>query len=134
MSKKNILSKKNVKNKDVVLAIPSSGIHSNGYSLIRSIIKKVKINTKIKKDLLKPTKIYSSEILKLAKKNLLSSAAHITGGGLVENLIRSIPENLTLNIDLSKIKEVKKIHLNGLNQIISLTKKTFNCGVGFVLY
>ncbi len=134
VSKKNILSKKNVKNKDVVLAIPSSGIHSNGYSLIRSIIKKVKINTKIKKDLLKPTKIYSSEILKLAKKNLLSSAAHITGGGLVENLIRSIPENLTLNIDLSKIKISKIFKWIKSNNISDKEMmKTFNCGVGFCI-
>ena len=134
VSKKNILSKKNVKNKDVVLAIPSSGIHSNGYSLIRSIIKKVKINTKIKKDLLKPTKIYSSEILKLAKKNLLSSAAHITGGGLVENLIRSVPENLTLNIDLSKIKISKIFKWIKSNNISDKEMmKTFNCGVGFCI-
>ena len=123
-----------MKNKDVVLAIPSSGIHSNGYSLIRSIIKKVKINTKIKKDLLKPTKIYSSEILKLAKKNLLSSAAHITGGGLVENLIRSIPENLTLNIDLSKIKISKIFKWIKSNNISDKEMmKTFNCGVGFCI-
>ena len=78
--KKKILNKNNVKKDDVVLAIPSSGIHSNGYSLVRSILKNNKITNNLKKELLKPTKIYSKEILKLIKFNLISSAAHITGG------------------------------------------------------
>ena len=104
VSKKKILSKKNVRINDIVLAIPSNGIHSNGYSLIRAIIKKHQISKKIKKDLLAPTKIYSREVLKLVEKNLINAAAHITGGGLVENLLRSIPEELSLQIDLSKIK------------------------------
>ncbi len=132
VSKKKLLLKKNVKKNDIILAIPSNGVHSNGYSLIRSILKKNKINAKLKKELIKPTKIYSSEILNLTKNNLINSAAHITGGGLVENLLRSIPEDLTLNIDLSKIK---------INEIFKWIKsknisdkemiKTFNCGVGF---
>ena len=90
VSKKKILDKKKVKNGDIVLAIPSNGIHSNGFSLVRSILKKNKIPAEIKKNILKPTKIYSEEILKLANKNLINSAAHITGGGLIENLLRSI--------------------------------------------
>ena len=101
VSKKRILDKKNVKKGDIILAIPSNGIHSNGFSLVRSILKKNKIPAKLKKNILKPTKIYSKEILKLTDKNLIHAAAHITGGGLIENLLRSVPENLTLNIDLS---------------------------------
>ncbi len=134
VSKKKILSKNNVKNKDIVLAIPSSGIHSNGYSLVRSIIKKRNISKKLKRELLKPTKIYSKEILKLTDKNLINSAAHITGGGLIENLLRSIPKNLTLNINLSKIK-IKKIFKWLKKQNISDEEmmRTFNCGVGFCL-
>ena len=89
------------------MAIPSSGLHSNGFSLVRSILKKNKIPSKLKKDLLKPTKIYTNEILKLARKGMINSAAHITGGGLVENLLRSIPKNLTLNLNLEKIKVLK---------------------------
>ena len=107
VSKKKILNKRNVKNNDVILAIPSNGIHSNGYSLVRKILGKKKINEKIKNELLKPTKIYTQEVLNLTKNNLISSAAHITGGGLVENLLRSIPDQLSLNIDLSKIKVSK---------------------------
>ena len=132
VSKKKLLSKKNVSENDVILAIPSNGIHSNGYSLIRSILKKNKINTKLEKELIKPTKIYSSEILNLTKNNLINSAAHITGGGLIENLLRSIPENLTLNIDLAKIK-INKIFkwIKSKNVSDKEMMRTFNCGVGF---
>ena len=134
VSKKKILDKNNVKINNVVLAIPSNGIHSNGYSLVRSILKKNKIPSFLKQEILKPTKIYSKEILKLTEKNLIVAAAHITGGGLVENLLRSVPHNLTLNIDLSKIK-VHKIFkwLKTKNISDQEMLKTFNCGVGFCL-
>ena len=134
VSKKKLLNKKNVSNGNIVLAIPSSGIHSNGYSLVRSIIKNKKISKNLQKELLMPTKIYVKEILNLKKKNLIYSAAHITGGGLVDNLLRSIPNNLTLNIDLSKIK-TKKIFkfLKSNNVSDNEMLKTFNCGIGFCL-
>ena len=86
---KKILNKEKVKANDIVIAIPSDGIHSNGYSFVRSIMKKNKINTKLKKELLKPTKIYVKEILKISDKKLINAAAHITGGGLIENILRS---------------------------------------------
>ena len=132
VSKKKMLNKQKVKNQDIILAISSNGIHSNGYSLIRSILKKEKINGQIKKELLKPTKIYTKEILRLVDNNLISSAAHITGGGLIENLLRSIPNNFSLNIDLSKIK-IKKIFkwLKSKNISDKEMLRTFNCGVGF---
>ncbi len=134
VSKKKILSKKNVKNKDIILAIPSNGIHSNGYSLVRKIIDNKKINKTMKNELLKPTKIYSEEVLNLTKKNLISSAAHITGGGLIENLLRSIPENMNLNIDLSKIKISKIFKWLKKNNISdSEMLRTFNCGIGFCI-
>ena len=134
VSKKKILSKRNVKNGNIILAIPSSGLHSNGYSLVRSILKNNKITNNLKKELLKPTKIYTKEILKLVNKNLINSAAHITGGGLVENITRSTPNNFCVNIDLSKIKPkkifkwLKKKNISDLEML-----KTFNCGVGFCL-
>ena len=134
VSKKKILSKKNVNKNDIVLAIPSNGIHSNGYSLVRSILKKNKINNNLKSEIIKPTKIYSKEILNLVEKNLINASAHITGGGLVENLLRSVPENLTLNIDLSKIKTTKIFKwLKSKNISDEEMMKTFNCGVGFCL-
>jgi len=134
VSKKKLLHKEKVLNGDVVLAVPSSGVHSNGYSLVRSILEKKKLTKKLKKELLIPTKIYTKEILNLTKRNLIHSAAHITGGGLVDNLTRSIPERFCLNLDLSKIKTknifkwIKSNHITDREML-----KTFNCGVGFCL-
>ena len=134
ISKKKILNKNKVKAGDLVLAIPSSGIHSNGFSLIRSIIKNKKISRNFKTELLKPTKIYSKEILKLVDKNLINAAAHITGGGLIENLMRSLPKHLSLNVDLSRIK-ILKIFKWIKSKTISDKEmiRTFNCGVGFCI-
>ena len=97
-------------------------------------MKKNKITKELKKELLKPTKIYTKEILQLVNKNLINSAAHITGGGLVENIVRSIPNNLSVNIDLSKIK-TKKIFkwLKSKNISNYEMLRTFNCGVGFCI-
>ena len=134
VSKKKILKRENVKENNIVLAIPSNGLHSNGYSLVRSILKKNKVSTKLKKEILKPTKIYSKEILKLTSKNLINAAAHITGGGLVENLLRSVPKILTLNIDLSKIKTTKVFKwLKTRNISDQEMMNTFNCGIGFCI-
>ena len=134
VAKKKILDKSNVKKGDIVLAIPSNGIHSNGYSLVRSILQKNKIPKNLKNEILRPTKIYSDEILKLTNKNLIKAAAHITGGGLVENLLRSVPKDLTLNIDLSKIKIIKIFKwLKSKNVSNQEMIRTFNCGVGFCL-
>jgi phosphoribosylaminoimidazole synthetase len=134
VSKKKLLHKKKVVSGNIVLAIPSSGVHSNGYSLIRSILKNKKITNKLKKDLLIPTKIYTREVLNLTKNNLINCAAHITGGGLINNIARSVPDKLCLNIDLSKIKTkniFKWIKSNNISDQEML--KTFNCGVGFCL-
>ena len=134
VSKKKILDKSKVKEGDIILAIPSNGIHSNGFSLVRSILKKNKIPNNLKKDLLKPTKIYSNEIFKLADKNLIKSAAHVTGGGLIENLLRSVPKNLSLNLDLSKIKILKIFKWLKSKRISDQDMiRTFNCGVGFCI-
>jgi phosphoribosylformylglycinamidine cyclo-ligase len=134
VSKKKILSKKNVKKDNVVLAIPSSGIHSNGYSLVRSVLKLSKISNNLRNEIIKPTKIYSNEILKITNINLINASAHITGGGLIENLLRSVPEKLSLNIDLSKIRTTKIFKwLKSKNISDNEMLKTFNCGVGFCI-
>lgn len=138
VEEKKILKKNKIKKNDLVLAIPSSGLHSNGYSLVRYILKKKRIdlrrNNKLKKDLLKPTKIYVNEILKLNDKGLINGCANITGGGLVDNLKRIIPNNLNVEIDLCKIvthKIFKWIKKNNVSDKEML--KTFNCGVGFCI-
>ncbi len=134
VSKKKILDKKNVKKNDIILAIPSNGIHSNGYSLVRSILKKNKIPKNLKKEILKPTKIYTKEILELSKRGFIKAAAHITGGGLVENLLRSVPNNLSINIDMSKVRVLKIFKwLKSKNITDDEMIQTFNCGIGFCI-
>ncbi len=133
-----ILKKKKIKNGNLILAVPSSGIHSNGYSLIRHILNKKKINLKknffLKKELIKPTKIYVNEILNLTKKKLLNGCANITGGGLEDNIKRVIPDKLCASIDLDKIKTLKIFSWLKKNNISDKEMlKTFNCGVGFCL-
>jgi len=138
VDKKNILSKNKIKKNDLILAIPSSGIHSNGYSLVRHVINKKKVNIKnntfLKKELLKPTKIYVKEVLNLINNNLINSCANITGGGLSDNIKRVMPEGLVADVDLDKIK-TKKIFcwLKNNNIADEEMLKTFNCGVGFCL-
>ena len=138
VDEKNILHKNKIKKNDLILAIPSSGLHSNGYSLVRNIIKRKKINIKnnifLKKELIKPTKIYVKEILNLINKNLINGCANITGGGLADNIKRVIPENFCAEINLSNIKPLKIfkwLKSNNINDNEML--RTFNCGVGFCL-
>ena len=138
MNKKKILDKNDIKENNLILEIPSSGLHSNGYSLVRNIIKKknIKINKDIflKKELLKPTKIYVKEILNLINRKLINGCGNITVGGLPDNIKRVIPNNLCAEIELEKIKPLKIfkwLKKNDVNDYEML--KTFNCGVGFCL-
>ena len=138
VSKNKILNKNKIQKNDLVLAIPSSGLHSNGYSLVRYLLNKKKINIKrnnfLKKELIKPTKIYVKEVLKLIDKNLINGCANITGGGLEDNIKRVIPDNLVAEIDLDKIKTFKIFNWLKKNDISDKEMlKTFNCGVGFSL-
>jgi len=133
-----LLNKNKIKKNDLILAIPSSGLHSNGFSLVRYVIKKNKINIKknnfLKKELLKPTRIYVNEILNLIEKNLINGCANITGGGIPDNIKRIIPDNLTAEINLNMIKPTKIFKwLKNNNIEDSEMLKTFNCGVGFCL-
>ena len=130
--------KNKIKNKDLILAIPSNGLHSNGYSLVRYLLKKKRIDIKknkfLKKELIRPTKIYVKEVLKLINKNLINGCANITGGGLADNIKRVIPEKLCANIDLAKINPIKIFQwLKDNNIKDDEMLKTFNCGVGFCL-
>ena len=135
---KKILYKNKIRKNNLILAVPSSGLHSNGYSLVRNILKRKKIdikkNTFLKKELIKPTKIYVKEILNLVNKKLINSCANITGGGLYENIERIIPDKYCAEIDLSKIKSLRVFRWLKRNNIKDKEMlKTFNCGVGFCL-
>jgi phosphoribosylformylglycinamidine cyclo-ligase len=138
VDKKKILNTSKIKKGDLILAIPSSGVHSNGFSLIRHVLKKKKIDIKkdkfLKKELIKPTKIYVNEILNLIRNNLLNGCANITGGGLADNIKRVIPDKLSADIDLNKIKTLNIFNWLKKNNIPDNEMlKTFNCGVGFCL-
>ncbi len=133
-----ILKKKNIKRNDLVVAIPSSGLHSNGFSLVRHVLNKNKINykknSKLKKWLLEPTKIYVRELSKLIDSKLINGCAHITGGGIKDNLSRIIPEGKCAKINLNKLKILKVFSWLKKNRITEKEMlKTFNCGIGFII-
>ncbi|MBQ2430398.1 MAG: phosphoribosylformylglycinamidine cyclo-ligase [Campylobacter sp.] len=123
---------------DILVALPSSGLHSNGFSLARKVVEKMglkfdeKIGEKSLIDtLLEPTRIYVRDFLNLKEK--IHALAHITGGGLVENLPRVFPSGLGAKIEKNAIKtpEIFKI----ISQMVepSEMQRTFNNGVGLVL-
>ncbi len=133
-----------VKKGDVLIGLKSNGLHSNGFSLIRKLIekKKIKLNQKFKgatlgKALLKPTKIYVKEILSIKNKIKLNALSHITGGGLVGNLERIIPNNLSANISLQSKYPFNNDLFSLIESKSSLSKmemlSTFNCGIGMIL-
>jgi len=135
----------NVSEGDVLLGLSSSGIHSNGFSLVRKLIEKKGLDFKsacpwdsnaasVGDSLLTPTKIYVKSCMPLIKKGLVKAMAHITGGGLLENLPRSLPDGLGAEVTnhppLPEVfKWMKKA--SGLDNTEML--RTFNCGVGMVL-
>ena len=138
VDKKKILHKKKVKINDLIVAVPSSGLHSNGFSLVREVLKKKKINIKknkfLKNELIRPTKIYVKEILNLVNRKLIHSCANITGGGLSDNIQRVIPDRYCAEINLDKIKPLKIFRwLKEKNISDDEMLSTFNCGVGFCL-
>ena len=137
VDKEKILHKK-IKNNDLILAVPSNGLHSNGFSLVRHVLKMKRLNFKqnnfLRKELIRPTKIYVKEVSLLVERKLINACANITGGGLVDNIKRVIPKDLGLEINLNNIKTLKIfnwLHNMGINEKEML--KTFNCGVGFCL-
>ncbi len=137
VEKKKLLNKK-IKNNDLILAVPSNGLHSNGFSLVRYLLKKKKINLKankfLKDELIRPTKIYVKELSQISEKKLINGCANITGGGLIDNIKRIIPRHLCAKIDLNSVKTLKIFTwLNKMGVSEKEMLKTFNCGVGFCL-
>ncbi len=146
VERENLLKKENVKKDSILIGLNSNGFHSNGFSLIRKILKKKKISLnsktpyksnkkRISDDLLKPTRIYVNEILPLIKKGLISAIAHITGGGIFENLERIIPDNLYAEINSKKHKIPESfLWLKSCGRISAEEMlKTFNCGLGLII-
>ncbi len=127
-----------VKDGDVLIALPSSGLHSNGYSLARKVLDVAKLSLDDKMDgksiadmLLEPTRIYVKEFLE--SKDKINALAHITGGGLVENLPRVFPDGIGAKIDKSLIKTPKVYDIFKGHVDDSELFRTFNMGVGMVI-
>ena len=140
VDKKDILDKSAVRPGDTLIALPSSGPHSNGFSLIRRIIEGMDLtapfeNTTLGDALLCPTKIYVKELLPLIEQHLIKSAAHITGGGFYENIPRSLPEGLSAKIHKQDIRTPAIFHFlmekGGIPERDMFN--TFNMGVGMTL-
>ena len=124
---------------DVLIALPSSGVHSNGFSLVRKLLlEKLGMSLeddfqgkKLKDILLEPTRIYVKEFK--ANKDKINALAHITGGGITENLPRVLPENLTAVVNRSKIKVLPIFEFMSNHVELEEMYRTFNMGVGMIL-
>ena len=134
VEKSKLIDGKKIKSGQVLLGIESSGPHSNGYSLIRAIVKKKKPPQSIVNALLKPTHLYPTAIKELTKKIDVKGMAHITGGGLTENIPRILKNGLLAKIDLGAWKFPKIFQwLQDSGKISQMDMlKIFNCGVGMV--
>ncbi len=134
VEKTKLIDGKSIKSGHVLLGVESSGPHSNGYSLIRSILKKHAAPDSIMRTLLKPTHLYPAPILALIKKTNVKGMAHITGGGLTENIPRILKKGLIADVNLSSWKFPKAFQWLQEKGKISQSDmlRIFNCGIGMV--
>lgn len=142
VDKENIIDGTTISEGDVVLGLASSGAHSNGYSLIRKMIEKSGVDMesdfhgrKFKDVVMMPTKLYVKSILALLETMPVKGMAHITGGGITENIPRVLPAGLTAEINASSWKMpplFKWLQAEG-NIADNEMYKTFNCGVGMAI-
>lgn len=144
--KKKLLGREKVQEGDVCIGLPSSGVHSNGFSLVRKLLFDVKAmkedvtpegwDRSLFETLLTPTRIYVKPVLPLLEKELIHAAVHITGGGFYENLPRALPEGLSVTIDTERIAKLPIFDL--LQEWGGIETKemygTFNMGIGMVLF
>jgi len=151
VEKDKIINGKTIKPGDVVIGLSSRGIHSNGFSLVRKVffdkakmkvsqkLTKYGLNTTLGEELIKPTKIYVEPILKILKKHktkkIIKGMAHITGGGLIENIPRILPDGCAVTLERNKWN-VPKI-FNIIQDIGNIDNQemfyVFNMGMGMVL-
>lgn len=137
VEKDEIITGDKIKEGDVIIALKSNGLHSNGFSLVRKLVPDFDVEFEgapIHEELLKPTRLYVKPVLDLLKEVEVAGIAHITGGGLEENVPRIIPEGLQADIKLSYVKVLpifKYLASKGVNEHEMFG--TFNMGVGMVL-
>lgn len=146
VEKSKIINGKNIKNGDVILGLASSGVHSNGYSLVRKIVEISGVDLKsaekfdgektLAQAILEPTKIYVKPVLAAINADVkIKGIAHITGGGLSENIPRILPENVIAELQYKnwvRPKIFDWLQQNG-NIADAEMARTFNCGIGLVL-
>ncbi|MBO5927274.1 MAG: phosphoribosylformylglycinamidine cyclo-ligase [Clostridia bacterium] len=142
VDKDKILDPKSVKEGDVIIAIPSSGVHSNGFSLVRKVfdVEKADLTSPVEElggksvgeTLLTPTKIYVKPILALLEQVKVKSISHITGGGFYENIPRSLPDGLSAKIQKDSLRILPIFNL--IQKVGNIPERdmfnTFNMGVG----
>ena len=138
VEKDQIIDGSKIKKGDKIIALPSSGFHSNGFSLVRKVFPDFNEEFEgkpIHETLLVPTRLYYQDIKKLMNAMEISGIAHITGGGLVENVPRVIPNGLSAKIDTSKIKiPTVMLECEKRGNIDRMEMfGTFNMGVGMVV-
>ena len=135
VEKENIINSSKVAVGDQIIALGSSGPHSNGYSLIRKVLEKTTLSSEQLEALLEPTRIYVKSILSLNKSHPIHAISHITGGGLLENIPRVLPKNLAAKLDSNSwetpeifnwIQDLGKIDTTEMYRVL-------NCGVGMIV-
>lgn len=145
VDKKKIINGSRIKAGDQIIGLPSSGVHSNGFSLVRKIVfdkENMEIDQYVEElgmtigeELLKPTKIYTNPVYGMVERFDIKGLSHITGGGFYENIPRMLPEGLTAHIDTTKIntptifKLLQQWGNIGLDEMYG----TFNMGIGMVM-
>jgi len=143
--KKQLITGEKIEAGDLLIGLPSSGLHSNGYSLVRKILFEKhaltgetileEMNQPLKEVLLEPTRIYAKQVLPLCKQQLIKGISHITGGGFFENLPRVLSDNLACQIDLGSwpvlpiFKALEKLGNVPPREMYEI----FNMGIGMVL-
>ena len=145
VDKKKIINGSSIEEGDHIIGLPSSGVHSNGFSLVRKIIfdketlsldKYIdELGCTLGEELLKPTRIYTNPVYDMIEKFNIKGLCHITGGGFYENIPRMLPEGLTAHIDVSKIKTptIFKLLQKWGNIAHDEMYGTFNMGIGMVM-
>ncbi len=133
--KEAVIDGSKVKNGDHIIALGSSGPHSNGYSLIRKVLERTEPTDAQLQQLIEPTKIYVKSVLSLLKQHTVHAISHITGGGLLENIPRVLPDDLAAKLDNTswELPEIFQFLQDAGNIELTEMYRVFNCGVGMIL-
>jgi phosphoribosylformylglycinamidine cyclo-ligase len=144
VDKKDVIDNSTMKAGDILIGLPSSGVHSNGYSLVRKVFNPSKDNinqyieklgTTLGEELIKPTRIYVKQILELKKNITIKGISHVTGGGFIENIPRMIPEGLCASIEEGTWPVLPIFDLlQETGDVARMSMyNTYNMGIGMVL-